>query len=148
MGPTLATVSERKSVGWILAHFKNPPSLTGGKSPPATRLGDEQLNMVAAFVLNVTPESARGLEDAPNFAVEGARIFQENRCWNCHLVNGVGMAVGPPLAGIGSRRPKESLREKIRNPRASVPDTLMPVYSLPPEELEALALYLVQLPDH
>ena len=57
------------------------------------------------------------------------------------------MQLGPPLSGIGSRRPKQWLRDKIRNPAAETPDTPMPVYDLAPDELEVPASYLVQLPE-
>ena len=43
--------------------------------------------------------------------------------------------------------PKQCLCDKIRNPAAETPDTLMPIYDLAPNQLEVLASYLVQLPE-
>lgn len=144
-GPTLAVIANRKPPGWIMRHAADPPSVEGSATS-ASGLNDEQLTTIAAFALKVDREAGRAIELAPDFAVEGARIYQENLCGNCHLVNGVGNEVGPSLSGIGSRRPKEWLRKKIRTPNAALPTTMMPVYELPPDDLEMLALYLLQLP--
>ena len=147
IGPTLATVAQRKSAGWMIAHSKDPASVVPGSPMPPSALDTQQLNSIAAFLLKLTPEKAPGIEAAPPFALEGARIYQENYCGNCHIINGAGMQVGPPLSGVGSRRPKQWLREKIQNPAGEAPDTLMPIYDLTADQLEVLASYLVQLPE-
>ena len=44
MGPTLATVSQRKSTEWLIEHFKNPSEVVPGSSMPAVTIPDEELN--------------------------------------------------------------------------------------------------------
>ncbi len=146
MGPTLATVAERKSAAWIIAHFKNPSQVVPGSPMPPVQLPDELLNCLAAFLLKVTPANAAALEAVPDPVVVGALIYQENMCGNCHMINGVGAEVGPPLNGVGERRTKEWVIEHFRDPQKFEPDSLMPPYDFPPEQMEAIVTYLFQLP--
>ena len=69
---------------------------------PTERCAVESL---AAFLLKLNPNNATALDNAPEFATAGALVYQANHCGACHLVNGVGMKVGPPLNGIvGAKR--------------------------------------------
>ena len=146
MGPTLATVSERKSADWMISHFKNPSAVVPGSPMPALQISDAELNCLSAFLLRVTPENAAALEAAPNFATRGAMIYQMNMCGTCHTVNGFGQTIGPPLNGVGERRTKQWLIDHFRDPRSLVPDSTMPPYDFFPEELEAIVGYLLALP--
>ncbi len=145
MGPTLATVAERKSADWMIAHFRNPSQVVPGSPMPPVQLPDELLNCLAAFLLKVTPANAEALEAVPDLVVGGARIYQENTCGNCHMINGVGVMVGPPLNGVGERRTKEWVTEHFRDPQKFEPDSLMPPYDFPPEQMEAIVTYLFGL---
>jgi hypothetical protein len=41
-------------------------------------LTDPQLNVLAAFLLNLNAEKAGALESAPDFALEGALVYRKN----------------------------------------------------------------------
>ena len=146
MGPTLATVAERKSADWMIAHFKNPSSVVPGSPMPAVQISDELLNCLSAFLLRVTPQNAAALDAAPGYAMQGAMIYQMNMCGGCHMVNGMGQSVGPPLNGVGQRRTKQWLVEHFRNPQKFEPASTMPPYDFPPDEMEAIVAYLLALP--
>ena len=56
-------------------------------------------------------------------AERGERLFQQRAvlgCVKCHRVNGKGGAVGPDLAGIGSRLSREEILESIADPNKSI----------------------------
>jgi ubiquinol-cytochrome c reductase cytochrome b subunit len=147
VGPDLANTSIRKSAAWMIEHFKRPASLVPGSMMPPIQLSDSQLNALAAFLLKLTPQNASALQGAPSYAVEGALIYQANRCGACHLVNGVGMKVGPPLNGIFRRRNKEWLARHFREPQAVSPGTIMPRYAFSPGDMDKICSYLLSLPD-
>jgi ubiquinol-cytochrome c reductase cytochrome b subunit len=146
-GPDLASRSIRKSAAWMIAHFKRPAAMVPGTSMPPIQLTDSQLNALAAFLLKLTPQNALALQNAPQFVVDGALIYQANRCGSCHLVNGVGMKIGPPLNGLSKRRTESWIISHFLDPQALAPGTVMPPYKLPPEQLESLTAYLLTLPD-
>ena len=147
VGPDLETTAERKTAAWMIEHFKRPAQMMPGTAMPPIQLTDSQLNALAAFLLKLTPANAAALEAAPQLAVEGALIYQANRCGACHTVNGVGMKIGPPLNGVGKRRDREWIEKHFLDPPALSPGSTMPPYRFSPREMEYIVSYLVALPD-
>ncbi len=87
-----------------MAHFMNPSAVTPGSVMKPVELDDTALREVLALLLKLTPENGDVVDSAPDFAVEGAVIFQNSRCGACHAVNGVGGRIGPPLNGLSGQR--------------------------------------------
>jgi ubiquinol-cytochrome c reductase cytochrome b subunit len=147
VGPDLATASIRKSATWMIEHFKNPQQQVPGTSMPAIRLSDSQLNALAAFLIRLTPNNAQALQTAPDFAIEGALVYQQHRCGMCHLVNGAGMKTGPPLNGLAKRRDKEWIVGHFLEPQKYSPGTVMPPYRFASRDMENITAYLLVLPE-
>ena len=147
VGPDLATVGQRKSATWMIAHFRNPPQLIPGSNMPPIQLADAQLNSLAAFLLKLTAQNAKALESAPAAAVAGASLFQADGCAACHMVNGVGGRIGPPLNGLARRRDKDWVAKHFANPGAFSPGSTMPPYNFSAREMERMLAYLFSLPD-
>jgi putative heme-binding domain-containing protein len=103
------------------------------------------LNALAAFLLKLNPKNAAALQSAPDYAVEGAMIYQQFRCGVCHQVNGVGMKVGPPLNDLAKRRTKEWIVQHFLEPQKLSPGTAMPPYRFPPKDMERVTAYLLKL---
>ena len=146
MGPTLAAVSQRKPTEWLMEHFKNPSELTPGSSMPAKIVSEEELSSLAAFVLKLNPENAVALEIVPDYATRGAVIYQESQCGACHVVNGRGEENGPPLNGVGTRRTAEWLEAHFRDPQKFDPQSIMPSYDFPADDMKAIVAYMRSLP--
>ncbi|MBI4877117.1 MAG: cytochrome b N-terminal domain-containing protein [Acidobacteria bacterium] len=147
VGPDLTATATRKSAAWMIAHFKTPQRLMPGTSMPPIQLTDAQLNALAAFLLKLNPRNAQALASAPQFAVEGAMVYQQYQCAACHQVNGAGMKLGPSLNGLEKRRSRDWLAAHFANPQALSPGSVMPPYKFPPRELERLTTYLLSLPE-
>ncbi len=147
IGPDLAGASIRKSASWMIQHFKRPSAMVPGSAMPSIQLSDSQLNTLAAFLLKLNARNAEALQSAPDFAVEGAIIYQKSQCASCHLVNGVGVKLGPPLNGLKQRRTQQWVEDHFRNPQALSPGSIMPPYRFTPSEMEKIVAYLFVLPD-
>lgn len=136
-GPDLAkTTSKPKE--WLTAHFKEHgrEEWHGG-----------HLNMLAGFFREASPETAKALWSAPGYAPEGAMIYQEHRCGTCHVANGSGSKMGPPLNGLASRRSREWVEGHFIEPQKYSPGTMMPEYKLSSRDLNRLTSYLFALPN-
>lgn len=73
----------------------------------------------------------------------GGFVFKSQGCIACHNLDLAGGVLAPSLDNIGVRRDAAWLREKLRDPHASVPGTFMPSFSrLSHEEIEGLVAYL------
>lgn len=147
VGPDLTARTIHKDAAWMIQHFRRPSSIRPGTSMPPIQLSDSQLNALAAFLLKLNAQNAAALENAPDFAVEGARVYQSNRCGVCHVVNGVGMKVGPVLNGVSKRETRSWVLDHFAAPQKLSPGSIMPPYKLPKADLENLTSYLFSLPE-
>ena len=78
-------------------------------------------------------------------AREGAEIFAESGCTNCHLYLGSGVANlgAPELSGIGQQMDRARIKAYVANPR-QFGNQVMPVYgnTLTDEQLDRMAAFL------
>jgi len=85
----------------------------------------------------------------PAFASDtaaGKKLVATNGCTGCHVVEGKGGKVGPSLDGVGKLLDEDKIMQKLLDPKASNPKSIMPSYSrLSKEDLEAIAEYLEYL---
>ena len=146
IGPDLASSGVHKTAAWMIAHFKRPSAMIPGTAMPPIQLGDQELNTLAAFLLKLTPSNASALISTPAFAVEGAMIYQKNHCASCHMVNGAGVKLGPPLNGLAKRREKDWIEMHFVNPQAMSPGSIMPPSRFDPRDMDRLVSYLMSLP--
>ena len=77
----------------------------------------------------------------------GAALYENLHCASCHSIQGQGANVGPALDGISTRRSPDYLAAQITNPRDHNPATIMPAFSLSPEQTKQLVEYLDSLPS-
>lgn len=76
----------------------------------------------------------------------GKKVFTDRGCGGCHTIAGVSTGtVGPELTKIGTKLEKDYLIKWIDDPPKVKPGTQMPKLGLTPDELEAVASYLVTL---
>ena len=147
VGPDLTQASIHKDAAWMIEHFKRPSAMRPGSSMPPIQLSDAQLSSLAAFLLKLNPNNATALGNAPEFATQGALVYQANHCAACHLVNGMGTKFGPPLNGLSKRRSRSWVESHFAKPQELSPGSMMPPYTLKPRDLENLTTYLFSLPD-
>lgn len=145
-GPTLAHEGPHRSAEWMIQHFRNPGEVIPGSNMPPIHLGLPELNALSAFLLRLTPENAQKLVDAPPEIVEGAQVYVTSLCASCHKVNGVGGESGPPLNGVGSRRPRDWIERHFEAPQKLSPGSIMPPYHFSPAQRDAIVTYLLALP--
>jgi ubiquinol-cytochrome c reductase cytochrome b subunit len=145
VGPDLSSTSIRRDAKWMIEHFKRPQAIAPGTAMPPIHLPDAQLNALAAFLLKLTPKNAEALQQAPDFAVEGAVVYQNNRCGACHQVNGVGMKLGPGLNGLAARRSRDWVEQHFAEPQKLSPGSTMPPYRFSSKDLDRISSYLMAL---
>lgn len=133
-GPTLATLDEKPNEASIREHVQQY-----GEFP------NETVSALAAMASDLTPETASALELAPAFALNGAKVYNENNCAMCHVVNGVGGELGPALEAMRGRRDAEWLTGHFRDPPAFVEGSTMPPYDFPDEQMKAIVEYMLAL---
>ena len=147
LGPDLTRASAHRDAAWMIEHFRHPQAVRPGTAMPPIAIGDEGLNALSALLLKLDSSTAAVLRDAPDYAARGARVYEENHCSSCHIVNRAGMQVGPSLNGLAKRRDRDWIERHFADPAKLSPGTMMPPYRLSPADLDNLARYLLALPD-
>ena len=112
-----------------------------------TNLSDTQSKALIALMQKLTPDNGDVIDSAPDFAQEGAVIFQKNGCPACHKINGVGGVIGPSLNGLGNRRTEAWVVEHFQNPQKMSKGTSMPPYKFANPDMQNIVSYLFTLPD-
>jgi ubiquinol-cytochrome c reductase cytochrome b subunit len=146
-GPNLLNTSKRHDSTWLMAHFMDPDSVTKGSAMKPVNLSDKELKELLALMMKLTPENGDVVDSAPEFAVQGALLFEKNGCAACHSVNGLGGKIGPPLNGLAGRRNETWVIQHFQNPKMLVPTTSMPGYKFTSTEMQNMVSYLFTLPD-
>ena len=147
IGPDLTKMpKEHRNVAWMVPHFKNPSQIVPGSMMPPIDLSAADLNALSLFVLTLTPQNETALLAAPDFATQGATVYQSNHCSACHQIRGVGSKLGPALDGVGLRHDRAWLEKHFADPAGVTPGSIMPAYKFSAMDLDAICKYLLQLP--
>ena len=128
----------QKPVEWLVDHFK--------QSAPSVQLKDGQWKALAVAQTKLTDKMRDALENAPDYAAQGAAVYQANNCGVCHQVNGVGMKTGPPLSRIAFHREKQWVIDHFNDPQKMSPGSSMPPYKLNAQDMENITHYVLMLP--
>jgi cbb3-type cytochrome oxidase cytochrome c subunit len=147
IGPDLTTMpANHRNVTWMVPHFKNPSKIVPGSAMPPIDLSTADLNSLSFFVLAITPQNEAALLAAPDFATQGATVYQMNHCNACHQIRGVGAKLAPALDGVGLRHDRAWLEKHFADPAGVSKGSIMPAYKFSPVDLNAICEYLLQLP--
>jgi ubiquinol-cytochrome c reductase cytochrome b subunit len=86
-------------------------------------------------------ESAKSVPAMDKSIVDGATLFHERGCDQCHQIRGVGGHKGPDLSGVGRSLHKPAIERQI-----VAGGDAMPAFGevLPPAEIQALVKYLAR----
>jgi len=133
-GPTLATLADKPTEASIRKHVKEYGELSSG-----------EVSALAAMSADLAPATAAALDLAPDYALSGAKVYHENNCAMCHMVNGVGGELGPALEAVRAHRDAEWLTGHFREPSAFVEGSTMPPYDFPEEQMQAIVEYMLAL---
>ena len=97
--------------------------------------------LLLALVFGSFIPSARAAADPAS----GEKIYTAKRCAACHVIQGKGGKLGPPLSDIASKRDAQWLKTFLKNPKAINPESKMSPFKGTDEELESLIAYLLTL---
>lgn len=91
------------------------------------------------------PVPVRIVENASPIELQGAVVFQNKNCRNCHALDGVGGRRGPDLTAVGARLDRGQLIDQVSNGTPGGGN--MPAYGkqMSPAEMTAVVEFLVSL---
>lgn len=99
--------------------------IPGSGMPPQAALSDKQVWQIAAYLQSLA-RPGRQMPVAGD-ARRGSRLFDENGCRHCHMVQGSGGFLGPDLSDVALRLTTSQLRRSILEPASDVRDGFQPM---------------------
>ena len=109
------------------------------------RLGLEARRVLAGKGVQASCYRCHDLKPLPGAekAWEGSQLFSANACDTCHNIDGLaGGIYGPDLSSIGSSLGLKQIQAEIEYPKADPENSIMPKFSLSPEEIKAISYFL------
>ncbi len=140
-GPDLTVAPSQRPVDWLMQHFRQP-----APSAPAPQLNGIQLKALATFVTRRGDKELAAWTSAPEAAVEGAMVYHTSQCAMCHMLNGSGQQVGPPLNGLADHRARDWVQGHFGEPAKFSPGSSMPAYKFNSRDLDSITSYLLEIP--
>lgn len=92
--------------------------IPGTEMPPQPDLPEERLWQLVSYLRSL----AHPAEQPPvqGDVAAGQAVFERAGCAGCHVVNGAGGFLGPPLDSVGIRRGSAKIREDLLDPSAEL----------------------------
>jgi ubiquinol-cytochrome c reductase cytochrome b subunit len=141
-GPDLTKAVSTKPSDWLMDHFRKPTPDASESDLPTAQL--------RALVQLVTKRDDNGIEawkTAPAGPVMGAVLYQANECSGCHMLNGEGAKVGPPINGLRTRHDRAWVLGHFSDPDKFTPGSGMPPFdNLSDPDLATLTDYVLSIP--
>ena len=92
--------------------------IPGTDMPPNADFSNEQIWQVVSYLRALSlPGQQAPVEGDPN---AGRAIFHQVGCIGCHVVEGAGGFLGPPLDSISTRKTSEQIRSDVLDPSSSL----------------------------
>jgi mono/diheme cytochrome c family protein len=109
------------------------------------RLGNEARKVLGGQEMQASCYRCHKLTPLPGAekAWQGFQLFSANACDTCHNVDGLtGGRYGPDLSEMGSFLGLKQIQKAIEDPKADPENSIMPKFSLSPEQIQAIAYFL------
>ncbi len=169
--PELKDIYSQKGPDFMRAFLKDPVKVwygsaeaaRGQRKMPNFGLSDQEIAHLVAFfewvdkidTHNWPPRPQHGTAQAASAAAgmtaadpqvaQGEALVQAKACTACHKIKGVGGAIGPDLDGVSQRLDLETLQQRLVNPKAVNPESVMPNFGFSEPEVDAIMAYLKTL---
>lgn len=121
-GPSLTQPSLPRARNDTLLRSIIADGIPGTEMPNSFWLSDADVRHIMVYVRSLGAVAAvASTGGGTSSAAKGRAVYERMECASCHIVNGVGGAIGPELTSIGSRRSPAYLRRAILDPGADFP---------------------------
>lgn len=93
--------------------------IPGTAMPGNYTITDKQAGDIVAYLR--TLDSASSSAQATGDAAKGEAVYNSSGCSACHMIAGQGGSIGPDLSRIGAMRGGSSLKARLQDPGANLP---------------------------
>ena len=152
IAPDLSIVGSKLQNEWIRNYFNVPYSLRPivEERMPKLFISDNEIKTIINYFDTVLLDDSLSIPvkiptDKSNIERGKSLMNEKYGCKGCHIIEGKGGYVGPPLDNVGNRLKKEWIYNWIINPQKFIPETIEPRTGMPREDALDITAYLMTL---
>ncbi|MBI3358748.1 MAG: c-type cytochrome [Nitrospirae bacterium] len=158
IAPNLGHEGSKFNRDWLFQFLKHPDRVRPNGYMPITKtrmpnfnLSDEDAGALTAYLMTLKEErfsAVSNLDQSEKAVSEGKSLFSDiYRCDGCHKISekGEGGIVGPHLSIAKARLKPEWIYAWLKNPQSIRPDSPMPNFGLPEQDIRSLMAYVLSL---
>ncbi|MEW5983234.1 MAG: c-type cytochrome [Acidobacteriota bacterium] len=162
LGPDLTQVGKTWKLDYLWESIVDPRANLATSFMPKFALAPEDVRALVVFMKSrrgmnfteTTLDRYRAKLAPPAFeppsaaaapvdeVTKGGRILAERACTACHKLGATDGGIAPDLTYEGLIRPSAWIYDHFKNPRALVPDSIMPSFRFADEEFTAMTAFL------
>lgn len=149
VGPDLSILGSRIQQRWLRDFLDEPVSRRPliDERMPNLRLTSRDIQTIVEYTFSVLLDDAVTVptdwQPDQNAQRRGQTAYENYNCRNCHILNGDGEFIGPPLDEAGERLQPGWIAHWLLNPTKYIPDTIEPETGMSLNEALDIAAYLI-----
>jgi len=163
LGPDLSDVGRKYKINYLWEHTVNPRAFQPTSFMPKFDLSDEEIKALTVFLKSrrginfaetslgqyrarlqqaKAEETAKPETLAAFSAARGEQLIGERSCTACHKLGERDGHIAPDLSYEGLIRDEDWLMAHFREPKARIPDSIMPVFGFAEADFRSISAYL------
>ena len=167
IGPDLSEVGRKFKVDYLYGRIADPKSILATSIMPRFKLADGDIKALAVFLKSrkgknyaeteiqrfkvkatggaeLTQANVKAVVNADPVKM-GEQLVADRACAACHKVGPKDGGIAPDLSFEGLMRDDAWIQAHFKNPRAAMPDSIMPAFKFTDAEFKAMGAYLAGL---
>jgi len=170
IGPDLSEVGRKFKIDYLYARIKDPKSvLATSIMPKFNMLKDEDIKALVVFLKSrkgknfsetemdryrlratggaeLVQAHIKPVQILPaQMPKQGEQLIADRACTACHKLGGKDGAIAPDLSFEGLLKDEGWIFDHFKNPRITIPDSIMPAFKFTDPEFKAMTAYLATL---
>ncbi|MBK8793224.1 MAG: c-type cytochrome [Holophaga sp.] len=165
IGPDLTEVGRKWKIDYLWARIADPKSVLATSIMPKFNLNDADIKALVVFLksrkgrnfaeteidrFKVKLTGGEPVNAGPKpvdikpaeMVKQGEKLVADRACAACHKVGDKDGGIAPDLSFEGLLKGEDWLLEHFKNPRATMPDSIMPAFRFTETEFKAMTAYL------
>jgi sulfur oxidation c-type cytochrome SoxX len=168
LGPDLTEVGRKFKLDYLWESIDDPRANTATSFMPKFRLSDDEIRALVVFLKSrkgmnfaeteiqryrakftggaeVTPAVAKFPQAKSGTPAAGEKLIADRACAACHKLGAKDGGIAPDLSFEGLLKSDEWIFTHFKNPRSTVPDSIMPTFRFTDDEFHSMTSHLATL---
>lgn len=169
IGPDLSDVGRKWKLDYLWGRIADPKSILATSIMPKFNLKDEDIKALVVFLKSrkgknfteteiqrfkvkltggaeLVQATIKPVKINPSEMVkQGEKLVQDRACTACHKLGSRDGGIAPDLSFEGQLRDGDWIYKHFKNPKSTMPDSIMPAFRFTDDEFKAMTAYLLTL---